>query len=75
MKVDSAKIFLQVPFLIYRGWPYGRPEFLVKTPPKQTAEARDSPSRPRARQRLGDRIRIRVRSGVGLDWTDAQDRT
>ena len=42
--------------------------FLGKTPPKHAAKPRDCPCRPQAHQRVGVRLRVRVRSGVGLVW-------
>ena len=70
-----AQNFVQDAGLIGRGWLFGRPEFFVgKTPPQHAAEPRGCPWRPRAPQRVGlsVRVRVRVTSGVELVWADVQ---
>ena len=69
-----AKKFVQDAGFIGRGSSLGPPGYLGKTPPKHAAEPRDCLCQPRASQRVGGRIRVRVQvtSGVGLVWADVQ---
>lgn len=56
MQDGPAQNLVQDAGVIGEGWPVGRPDvFYGKTPPKQEAELRDCPCRPRAPQRTGDR--------------------
>ena len=66
MQDGSEQTFVQ------NGGLHGQARLGRTDPPKHSAESRDCPCRPRAPERLGVRVRVRVMSGVGLVRADVQ---